>query len=456
MAEVLPFGFSSDFQEKMLALMLTDLTFAVKVTNYISEERLYSDGHKYLFNQIKQKVERSIEAPSMIEIEENLRKIERHKRRILKTFCTKVFGMKLSSSEIEFIKTKMTEYSKKSVFVDVFQAAQTYWNSKNHEEAFRVTMEGMNDLYAVDFKDDSDLDISDFEEARQIYLFKAGTKRRHIPTQIDLLDEILRGGLERGEMGILLAQAKKGKSIGLVHMGAACLMMRFGRVAHFVLEGTTEQTILRYQSRLSGIEYGRLESEDGISAAEERKLEQLGTKYMTNLTLIPFNQRWDYTVHDIDGKIRELKRHGKMPDLVVVDYGDLLKSKSKAESFRLEQTEVYRDLKKMAMIHDVALWTASQAQRPSEDPDKVTLLRARDIAESFEKCRIADLVATLNQTPREKNDGIMRLHLDLYRSNDGDRTMRLIQNFEKMIFYSKRLGRVTDEDVPSWMRKTAK
>jgi replicative DNA helicase len=163
------------------------------------------------------------------------------------------------------------------------------------------------------------------------------------------------------------------------------------------------------------------------------------------------NQNWSYTALDVESKIKELKRAGREPDLVIIDYGDLLKHHEPTDNARMEQTEVFRALKRIAMMQSVAVWTASQARRPA-DNDKEYILRARDIAECFEKVRIADLVCTLNQTQRERRHGIMRFCVDIYRSADTDKIIRLVQDYERMIFYSKRLGHISREEAPSWTK----
>jgi hypothetical protein len=101
-----------------------------------------------------------------------------------------------------------------------------------------------------------------------------------------------------------------------------------------------------------------------------------------------------------------------------------------------------------------AIWTASQARRPDKQEGETYLLRAKDISESYEKVRIADIVCTINQSSAERVNGLVRLHLDIYRSADTDFTIRLITNYEKMIFHSKRLGIIEfDKDIHSWMEK---
>jgi replicative DNA helicase len=449
----LEFSFPPTFQEDMLALMVSDIGFAMKAVDLIPPERLFSDAHRYLFEKIKEKVTTSGSVPSFTEIEDVLKFTEKHKRKVLKRFAEKIYAIK--PADPVYIKDRLTEYAKKNAFVDIFQTAQTFWNSKKHDDAYTYTMEGINLLHGISFRDDINIPIEKFEEVRQIHVNERSMKVQKIPTKIKPLDDILRGGLEKGELGIILAEPKKGKSIGLIHMGAAALMTRFGRVAHFVLEGTTEQSILRYQARLAQIEYARLES-DEITDEENKRLDSIGKKYMKKLDLVPFNKHWSYTVLDIESKIKEMERAGKKPDLIVVDYADLLKPSEKQESARHDQTAVYRALKQLAMIHKVAVWTASQARRPDEDPEKVYTLRAKDISESYEKVRIADLVVTLNQTTKEREMGILRFVVDIYRSNDTDRTIRMLTNFEKMIFYSKRYGHIDAEDWHDWMHAKKK
>jgi len=451
---VLEFSFGVEFQEQMLAFMIEDSSFAQKVSESIPEERLYSEAHKYLFGLIKEKLKEEAESLTYVEVEDKLKKVERHKRRMLKTFCKKIF--KTRAENPDFLKEKLTEYAKKNAFIDVFMTAQTFWNSKEHDNAYTYTMEGINQLYAINFQDDAIIPIQDFEERRRLYVAESLTSAKRMPTNIVGLDEVLRGGLEKGELGIALAEPKKGKSICLTHMGCAAIATRSGRVAHFVLEGTTNQAILRYLCRLSGIPYTRLEK-DELSEREQRKLDLIKKKYMGKLDLIPFNQHWNYTVMDIEAKIRELTNSGRRPDLIVIDYADLLKTPERLEK-RHEQTEVYRDLKRLAVIKNVAIWTASQATRPKEGPEKDYLLRAKDISESYEKVRIADLVATLNQTPKEKENGLLRFHIDIYRSNESDRTITLLVDFERMIFSSRLYGEARfDMDLDfQWMRTSRK
>jgi replicative DNA helicase len=444
------FSFSESFQDSMIALMLTDVGFCKKTLSYIPKDRLYSEKQKYLFNQIQRKMDKDGTLLSYIEAEDSLKRIDKIKRGPLKKYLKFIYHLNLEDRD--YIKEKLTEYAKKNAFISVFMGAQTLWNSKKYGDAYEKTFQGITELYSIDFRDDAIVRLKDFEDIRINHVLANMDNEKRIPTRIEDLDNILRGGLEKGELGILLALPKHGKSLGLLHMGCAALMSRSGRVAHFVLEGTTTQSVMRYQSRLSGIRYHDLEK-DNLTDKQRLRLAELDKLYLNRLDLIPFNKHWEYSVGDVEAKIKELESVGRKPDLVVIDYADLLKSKHREKEKRFEQTEVYRDIKRLAMIKDVAIWSATQAQRPKDAPDVVGILRAQHVSESYEKVRIADLIITLNQTPNEKKQGLLRFHIDIYRSSDSDKTVYLLVDFERMIFASPKGGaadRRNDLSFP-WM-----
>ena len=430
----LPFG--TQFQNSMLCLMLHDLAFAERCIKFIPQGSLSSESHEWLFAKIKDRFDKDGTALSYIEAEEFLREEKNaSKSKVYKSLVNRVY--KSTPVSAEFIRERLTDFARRSSFTQLFLKAQGTYNSGNYEKAYSETFEGLEKIYEVDFKGDLTINIEIFEKFRRQQLEASKLGVTNIPTKIPRLDNILKGGLSKGELGILLAEPKKGKSIGLVHMGAAAVQMSSGRVAHFVLEGTTIQTVLRYQSRLSGITYNEIEKDD-LDEIQREKLDKISHKYKDRLEIIPMNAHWEYTTADIEAGIKDLERKGKKPDLVIVDYGDLLHPRKKTKELRHDQTSVYRDLKRIALINSVSLWTASQAVRPKESPDNVYLLRAKDISESFEKVRIADFIATINQTPKEKRLGKIRLHADMYRSNDCDETINMYCDYTRMIFSSPR------------------
>jgi len=447
-----PFSFGPSFQESMLALMLRDVSFADRCVRYVEAEYLHSDTHKWLFNQIEEKYRREGMVPEYVEIEDALKLEEKHKRRLFKSFAKKIYA--LSPGSMDFLKEQLTDFAKRTAFAELFQHGQTLYNAGEVDDAYTYVLEKINALHGVSFHDDQILAIEDFEAFRQQFMAQRAISHDKIPTGIPALDRILLGGLSRleGEMGCIIAPPKLGKSTALTHMGFMCLTTLSGHVGHVILEGSTEQSVIRYQSRLSGIPAKRIMT-GKLTAEEERRLDMLGKRYMNRLHMIPFNQHWEYSTADLEGKVTELKRKGRKLDMLVVDYADLLKPREAVGDPRHDQREVFRDLKRLSYMQKHATWTASQSTRPKDDPEKETLLRARSVAESYDKVRIVDFIMTLNQTPREKRTGIMRAHADLYRSNECDLTLRLVTDFSRMIFYTRRYGYKLHHELPEWLKR---
>lgn len=436
----------------MLALMLRDISFTSKVIKYILPEHLYSEAHRWVFNEIKKRYEENGTVPTFVIFEDRMRLVDAARRRLFRAFAQRICD--IVPEDTEYIKKALGEFAKQSQFVELFSEGMTLYNSGKRVESYEYVRRMINTLHSVTFDDDEIVKFGDFDALRRNFVAMKAMTTDHIPTGIKPIDSILRGGLSKleGELGVILAEPKKGKSVSLVHMGAMALMLRSAKVAHFVLEGSTETTVIRYLSRLTGIPATRLASDD-LSEEEDALVAQVGRKYMNRLDLIPMNKHWDYTTGDIESKLIELDQQGRSPDMLVIDYADLLSPRTKTREERINQREVYRDLKRMAVNKKKAIWTAAQATRPKDDPHKEKTIRGDSVSESFEKVRIADFLCSLNQTPHEKKLGILRLHADIYRNAACDQTVYLITDLERMIFHSSRFGCIEMGDIPAWMSK---
>ena len=76
--------------------------------------------------------------------------------------------------------------------------------------------------------------------------------RNPLSTGWELIDGITKGGLGKGELGVVIAPTGAGKSMALVHLGAEAL--KAGKnVVHYSLELQDKVVALRYDSCISGI-----------------------------------------------------------------------------------------------------------------------------------------------------------------------------------------------------------
>jgi hypothetical protein len=109
----------------------------------------------------------------------------------------------------------------------------------------------------------------------------------------------------------------------------------------------------------------------------------------------------------------KLIRRGIEPDLVLVDYGDLLRPIKSHREKRTELETIYEELRGIAQIYELPLWTASQTNRSGLNAEVITM---EAISEAFNKCFVADFICTISRTVEDKNNNEGRMFIAKNRS----------------------------------------
>jgi replicative DNA helicase len=224
--------------------------------------------------------------------------------------------------------------------------------------------------------------------------------RNPCPTGLDVLDskDIFRGGLGRGELGVVVAPTGVGKSHWLTAMGAHALKMG-KNVVHYTFELTETAVGLRYDSNLCGIPSNEVPDmkEDVLNTYKTMDLGRLIIKEYPTGTA---------TVQMIRNHIEKLSLKGFIPSLIVIDYADIMRSSRTFDSLRHELKLVYEELRNLAMELNLPIWTASQANREASGAEVVGL---ENMSEAYGKAMVADVVVSISRKPSEKADGSGRL-----------------------------------------------
>lgn len=222
-----------------------------------------------------------------------------------------------------------------------------------------------------------------------------------LTTGFKTLDKKMGGGMGRGTLTTFVAPAKGGKSMTLLNVGYAN-MLRGKKVMYFTLEIDEERIIKRFASRISK------KPQDVLREKAKDVIEDLA-------------KFWDFTKSSL--KVKEFmhgattdtlrsylywleSEKGWKPDLVLVDYGDLVRPGTKQKELRHDQREAYTELRALMKEFNVAGATASQCNR--EAMNKI-VIRMQDVAEAIDKCMISDHIVTACRTEEEECEKKMRL-----------------------------------------------
>jgi replicative DNA helicase len=223
--------------------------------------------------------------------------------------------------------------------------------------------------------------------------------RNTITTGWEVIDELADGGLGKGELGVMVAPAGIGKSWALVNVAANAV--KAGKtVLHYTLELNEAYVGLRYDSVFTGIAAQNLKY--NIDDVKEK------LKTIKGNLVVKYYPTKGASVNTISSHIEKCKMQGIKPDLVIVDYADLLRGTGKTSELRIQLGNIYEDLRGLAGEQELPVWTASQANRSALQED---VIQADKIAESYSKIMTADFVVSLSRKIEDKVDGTGRWHV---------------------------------------------
>lgn len=132
---------------------------------------------------------------------------------------------------------------------------------------------------------------------------------------------------------------------------------------------------------------------------------------------ISFHPSGTLTVKKIEQSLDRWEQlYGFIPDVLVIDYADLLAADNHKE-FRHQQNQIWQDLRAVSQSRSVLILTATQAGRGAYNKSKV---ESSDTSEDKRKLAHVTALFGLNQTPEEKRKQEMRVGAVVVREDDFD------------------------------------
>lgn len=136
------------------------------------------------------------------------------------------------------------------------------------------------------------------------------------------------------------------------------------------------------------------------------------------------------SVRQIDAILIKWKKKGWVPDVIVIDYADLLVAEDTRLDWRNQQNAIWKRLRRLSQERECLVVTATQAAATSYSKDTITL---EDFSDDKRKYAHVTAMYGMNQTPREKKLGILRLNELVIREAafDSERQIKIIQDLKR-------------------------
>ena len=386
--------FGKSFQEKLVKTVLFDRNFANQMEEVLDTSYLEL---KYLqvFVDLMFQHKQSYPHPTYEAMVSVVRtQTEDYSDRIIKQvieFMARIKSNAIGDDDEEYVKEKSLDFCKKQKLKEAILKSVDLLQSQSFDQIQKVINEAMNLGADNNHGHDWHKDVLDRFELKM---------RNPVSTQWDEIDMITKGGLGKRELGVVVAPTGAGKSMALAHLGAHAVI-KGKTVVHYTLELADTVVGQRYDSCITGIDLKNLMSmKDSILGVIEHIPGQLIIKeYPTKSA----------STRTISTHLEKLKQKGINPDMIIVDYADLLKptaSGFKTQELRHSLGNIYEELRAIGQVWDIPVWTASQTNRSGLNAEVITM---ESISEAFSKCFVADFICSISRTVEDKTENKGRM-----------------------------------------------
>ena len=376
--------YGKSFQEKLCMVILDDRAFADQIEEVLNVNFLELNYLKLFLNKVFDYRKKYEVHPSR-DIMKTILRSELDNENELTAKQTREFYVRsqiTDLTDVAYIKDTSLDFCKKQNLKSAMVKSIGLLQNSSFDEISQVINEslklGMNNNAGYDYK-------KDFEER-----FKPRF-RNPITTGWDLIDDVCRGGLGQKELGVVIAPTGAGKSMALVHLGTQAL--KEGKtVVHYTLELQDMVVASRYDSCLTKIPL------QNLGAFKEQIYEEV--QNVEGRLIIKEYPTKTASTQTIRNHLEKLRMRSVPIDMVIVDYGDLLRPVRYLKEKRNELESIYEELRGIAAEYEAPLWTASQTNRSGLNAEVITM---ESISEAFNKCFIADFIFTISRTIEDKN-----------------------------------------------------
>tara|TARA_R100001591_G_scaffold114210_2_gene128308 strand:+ start:938 stop:2308 length:1371 start_codon:yes stop_codon:yes gene_type:complete len=378
------------FQIKLISALLRSNEFTSTIIDILEGDYFESDANKWIARVVKDYYIKYKTAPTMevfkiksddikndvlkVSVVENLKDVFRH----------------IESPDLEFVQETALDFCKNQVLKTAIIES--------------VDLLEQKDYGSIKSKIDTAMRAGAEKDLGHEYLESLTERltkstRLTLKTPWDSITEIMDGGLGEGELGVIVAPAGIGKSWTLQSIGSHAV--REGKkVVHYTLELNQNYVGLRYDTIFSGIPTGNLKySQEEVEA----KL-----KNLPGYLLIKYFPTKSASTQTLASHIKQMELVDNKPDMIIVDYADIMKPIGNFKEKRHAIGNIYEELRGMAGEFKCPVWTASQANRSSLEED---IIDASKVAEDYSKVMTADFVMSMSRKVEDKIANTGRFHV---------------------------------------------
>jgi replicative DNA helicase len=387
-------SFGKDFQEKLVQLILDDTLFASQISEVL-DVNFFELKYLQVFVDFVFKYNENYGCfPNRSTLETILRtELEKQNpviQKQVRDFFARILAGTIEDIEDDYVKDKSLDFCKKQKLKEAMLKSVSLMETSSFDEVSKTINNalklGLDNEHGYDF-------MKNFEERYKV------KSRDPISTGWDVVDNFIQGGHGKGELGVVVAPTGAGKSMALVHL-AAQAMKQGKNVVYYTLELGDTVIGRRFDSCLTAFPL------KGLNMVKEEVFEKV--RQIPGKLIIKEYPTKTVSTETLRNHLKKLEQRDFKVDMIVVDYGDLLKPVTAQREKRNELEGIYEELRGIAAELKCPLWTASQTNRSGLNAEVVTM---ESISEAFNKCFVADFIFSLSRTATHKQNNTGRIFI---------------------------------------------
>jgi len=381
--------YGTAFQIKVISALLTHKEFLTNIHDIISEEYWDNQAHKWIIKEILRYYDKYHTTPSMDILKVELKKVTNE---VLKVSIREQLreAYEASADDLEYVREEFSTFCKNQ------QLKQALLNSVDLLKA--GDYDSIKSMVENALKAGQDKNVG-HEYNKDVESRYREDHRTVIPTPWDRINDLLQGGLGNGDFGLIFGNPGGGKSWSLIALGGYAVRLGFN-VLHYTLELGESYVGRRYDAFFSKIPVDRI-------TQNRSKIEEIVPELPGQLIIKEF-PTGKATINTIESHIKKVTDLGVKPDLIIIDYVDLLSTRKRTADRKGEIDDIYISTKGLARELNIPIWSVSQVNRAGAKDD---IVEGDKAAGSYDKIMITDVCISLSRKRKDKVNGTGRFHI---------------------------------------------
>jgi replicative DNA helicase len=386
------------FQQSLIKLIIEDKKYGETIIDFLESKYFDNVSFKYIMENIKELYSLYNNIPNYETLIQKIM-VENGKSQSATIHVdTLKILQEMELTHHEYVRDTALNFCKQQNLRRELKKVQTIIEEGNFEEYVKIE-EIIQTALQVGVQSEEATDVfHDIESALE------KDNRHPIPTGIVGIDNVLNGGLGKGELGVVLAPTGTGKTTILTKIANTAYNLGLN-VLQIFFEDNKGEIKRKHYTIWSGIPSSEqpFRVNDVINRVEEVKNKSNGS---LRLLKLPSD---GITISEIKSIMRKMISDGFNIDLLLIDYVDCISPERSnfGEEWKGEGP-IMRKLESMTGEFDIAIWTATQGNRESISAEVVT---GNQMGGSIKKAQIAHVIVSIAKTLEQKENNLATLTL---------------------------------------------